>query len=218
MLKEEMERLQYSEDMIEKCYLAIYKHGWKEKPETLEGIIVRDADKIDFVGVERWKNCLKMNCPFSKILELLPKVRNELLQLDLSKTIFDREIAKLVVFLHNQVFLISKSKNYIGKEVFVKVDRPIGSLHPNYPDHVYLVNYGFVPNTMSGDGEELDCYILGEHKPLKEFKGKCIAVIHRLKEEDDKLIVVSEGRNFTDSEIRLLTEFQEKYFESVILR
>lgn len=112
----------------------------------------------------------------------------------------------------------TNARNYIGKEVFVKVDRPIGSSHPEYSDHIYLVNYGFVPNTMSGDGEELDCYILGEHKSLEEFRGKCIAVIHRLKEDDDKLIVVSEGRNFTDSEIRLLTEFQEKYFESVIWR
>ena len=43
-------------------------------------------------------------------------------------------------------------------------------------------------------------------------------ISNRFNEDDDKLIVVSEGRNFTDSEIRLLTEFQEKYFESVILR
>ena len=107
---------------------------------------------------------------------------------------------------------------FIGKKVFVKVDRPIGSCHPDYPDHIYLVNYGFVPNTMSGDGEELDCYILGEHKPLQEYTGKCIAVIHRLKEEDDKLVIAPENRDFTDSQIRLLTEFQEKYFESVILR
>lgn len=107
---------------------------------------------------------------------------------------------------------------YLGIEVFVKVDRPIGSSHPDYPDQIYLVNYGFVPDTVSGDGEELDCYILGEHKPLKEYTGKCIAVIHRLKEDDDKLVIAPENRDFTDSEIRLLTEFQEKYFESVILR
>lgn len=30
--------------------------------------------------------------------------------------------------------------NYIGKEVYVKIDRPIGSSHPKYPDHIYLVN------------------------------------------------------------------------------
>ena len=112
----------------------------------------------------------------------------------------------------------AKASEFIGKNVYVKIDRPIGSSHPNYPDHIYLVNYGFVPNTISGDGEELDCYVLGEYKPLKEYTGKCIAVIHRLNDDDDKLVVVSENKTFTDNEIRLLTDFQEMYYESVIIR
>ena len=112
----------------------------------------------------------------------------------------------------------SRAIEYIGKDVNVKIDRPIGSSHPKYPDHIYLVNYGFVPNTVSGDGEELDCYILGEYKPLEEYKGKCIAVIHRLNDDDDKLVITSKNKNFTDSEIRLLTDFQERYYKSVIIR
>lgn len=112
----------------------------------------------------------------------------------------------------------TKAEDFIGKYVNVKIDRPIGSSHHKYPDHIYIVNYGYVPNTISGDGEELDCYILGEYKPLKEYRGKCIAVIHRLNEDDDKLIIVPENKTFTDSEIRLLTDFQEMYYESVIIR
>ena len=103
----------------------------------------------------------------------------------------------------------AKATEFIGKNVYVKIDRPIGSSHPNYPDHIYWVNYGFVPNTISGDGEELDCYVLGEYKPLKEYTGKCIAVIHRLNDDDDKLVIVPENKNFTDNEIKLLTDFQE---------
>ena len=75
-----------------------------------------------------------------------------------------------------------------------------------------------MPNTISGDGKELDCYILGVYKPLKEYNGKCIAVIHRVNDDDDKLIVVPEDKSFTDSEIRLLTDFQEMYYESIIIR
>lgn len=111
-----------------------------------------------------------------------------------------------------------KSTDYLEKEVFVKIDRPIGSSHPNYPECIYPVNYGFVPNTISGDGEELDCYILGEDKPLEEYKGKCIAVIDRLDDHDDKLVIAPENKNFTDDEIRSLTDFQEKYYKSVIIR
>ena len=107
---------------------------------------------------------------------------------------------------------------YLNKTMDVKIDRPIGSSHPNYPDHIYLVNYGYVPNTISGDGEEIDCYILGEYKPLKDYRGTCIAIIHRVEDDDDKLIIVPENKNYTNSEIRLLTDFQEKFYKSEIIR
>ena len=110
------------------------------------------------------------------------------------------------------------SLDYLNKIVEVKIDRPIGSSHPDYSDHIYLVNYGYVPNTISGDGEELDCYVLGEYKPLKEYKGKCIAVIHRLNDDDDKLIIAPENKTFTNNEIKLLTDFQEKFYTSEIIR
>ena len=110
------------------------------------------------------------------------------------------------------------SLDYLNKIVEVKIDRPIGSSHPDYSDHIYLVNYGYVPNTISGDGEELDCYVLGEYKPLKEYKGKCIAVIHRLNDDDDKLIIAPENKTFTNNEIKLLTDFQEKFYTSKIIR
>lgn len=110
------------------------------------------------------------------------------------------------------------SKKYLNKILEVEIDRPLGSSHPKYPDLIYTVNYGYVPNTISGDGEELDCYILGEDKPLKKYKGKCIAIIHRLDDDDDKLIIAPINKNFTDDEIRLLTNFQEKFYKSEIMR
>ena len=109
------------------------------------------------------------------------------------------------------------SKNYIGKTVKVKIDRPLGSKHPNW-DMIYTVNYGYVPNTVSGDGEELDCYVLGVFEPIEKFEGKCIAVIRRINEDDDKLIIVPEDKNYSNEQIRALTEFQERYFESKIIR
>ena len=46
------------------------------------------------------------------------------------------------------------NKKYINHIVKVKIDRPLGSKHPKH-GFIYPVNYGFIPNTMSGDGEEL---------------------------------------------------------------
>ncbi len=110
-----------------------------------------------------------------------------------------------------------ETSKYLGKKVFVKMDRPLGSKHPKH-NFIYSVNYGYIPNTISGDGEELDAYVLGEHKPLDEFEGVVIAVIHRTNDNDDKLVVMREGRNYTDDQIRALTEFQEQYFQSEIIR
>ena len=107
--------------------------------------------------------------------------------------------------------------DYLGKIVEAKIDRPLGSKHPKY-NFYYPINYGFVPNTISGDGEELDCYILGVAEPLNTFRGKCIAIIHRINDDDDKLVIVPEEKNFSDNEIRKLTEFQEKFFKSEIIR
>ncbi|MBP5651646.1 MAG: inorganic diphosphatase [Clostridia bacterium] len=109
------------------------------------------------------------------------------------------------------------NRDYIGKIVDVVMDRPLGTKHPKH-GFIYEVNYGYIPNTVSGDGEELDAYVLGEHKPLEKFTGQVIAIIHRTNDDDDKLIVVEEGKNYTDEQIRALTEFQEQWFESVIIR
>lgn len=109
------------------------------------------------------------------------------------------------------------SKEYIGKNVEVKIDRPFGTKHPKH-GFIYPVNYGYIPNTVSGDGEELDCYVLGVFEPVDSFEGKCIAVIHRTDDDDDKLIVVPDGVKYSDGAIDALTEFQERFFKHVIIR
>ena len=109
------------------------------------------------------------------------------------------------------------AKSYLGKIVNVEIDRALGTKHPKH-DFIYTVNYGFVPNTVSGDGEELDCYILGVYESLETFTGKCIAYIHRTNDDDDKLIIVPENTNFSNEQIRALTDFQERFFESEIIR
>ena len=112
---------------------------------------------------------------------------------------------------------MNNSLDYLGKIVDIKIDRPLGNKHPKH-NFIYPINYGYVPNTISGDGEELDCYVLGVFEPIETFTGKCIAIIRRTNDNDDKLIIVPDGINYTDDQIRALTEFQERFFESNIIR
>ena len=109
------------------------------------------------------------------------------------------------------------ASRFIGKMVTVKIDRPLGSKHPKW-NFIYPVNYGYIPNTKSGDGEEIDAYVLGVKEPLKEFTGRCVAIIHRLDDNDDKLVLVPDGKKLGDEEIKKVVNFQERFFKSIIMR
>jgi inorganic pyrophosphatase len=109
-------------------------------------------------------------------------------------------------------------RDYLGKTVAVTMDRPLGSTHPKYPERIYPVNYGYIPGTTSGDGEELDAYVLGVNEPLETFAGVVRAIIHRINNDDDKLVVTPPHYAPDDTAIRAATHFQEQYFESEIWR
>lgn len=107
-------------------------------------------------------------------------------------------------------------KDFLGKKVHIVMDRPMGVKHPKW-NFIYPLNYGYVPNTISGDGAELDAYIIGVFEPLEEYEGKCIATIHRLDDDDDKLIIAPEGKIYTREQIEALVEFQERFFKHIII-
>jgi inorganic pyrophosphatase len=112
---------------------------------------------------------------------------------------------------------MTNPKDFLGKKVYVLVDRPLDSPHPEH-HFKYPVNYGYVPDTKMADGEALDAYVLGIDEPIESLLGECVAVIHRTDDDDDKLIIVPEGKTFTDPEIEKLVEFQEKWFKHVLIR
>ena len=100
----------------------------------------------------------------------------------------------------------------LGDIVTVTVDRPIGSRHPDYPDMVYPINYGYIKGVIAPDGEEQDAYILGVDEPISEFRGRVIAVIYRFDDVENKLVVAPCGVTYSEEEIVEKTYFQERYF------
>lgn len=105
----------------------------------------------------------------------------------------------------------------LGKSVTIIVDRPLGTTHPNHKDIIYPVNYGYIENLFSGDGEEQDAYILGVDERLDTFRGTVIAIIHRLDDVEDKLVVAPTNMKFTSKEIMEKVYFQEQYFKTEII-
>lgn len=101
----------------------------------------------------------------------------------------------------------------IGKIVNVKIDRPLGTYHPNHKNIFYEVNYGYIEDIIAPDGEGQDCYVLGVDTPVSEFEGQVIAIIHRIDDIEDKWVVAPLGVTFTKNEILEKVNFQEKFFK-----
>lgn len=114
------------------------------------------------------------------------------------------------------LYMTNYAVKYLNQKVSIKIDRQLGTKHPRHNIY-YSVNYGYVEGDIAPDGEEVDAYLLGVFEPVGSFTGKCIAVIHRLDDDDDKLIVVPDGKNYSIEQIVALTEFQERFFKSEII-
>lgn len=108
------------------------------------------------------------------------------------------------------------ASSYLGQIVEIEIDRPLGSTYPKHPDLIYPVNYGFIPGVFGGDGEEMDVYLLGVDKPVSKYSAQIIAIVHRLDDEEDKLVGAPVGTHFTKTEIEKSVAFQERYFKTEV--
>lgn len=106
----------------------------------------------------------------------------------------------------------------IGTTVSGTVDRPLGSRHPEYPDMIYPVNYGYADQVFAGDGEQQDVYVLGADRPLERFEGRVAAVWHRFNDAEDKWIVSLDDRVLTEEQILGEISFQEQFFYGKLFR
>lgn len=104
MLKQEMEKQNYDNELISRCYKTIEKHKWDMSPDTKEGLVIKDADKIAWLGKGRWISCINQQKDLQDIIDLLPRLKSEILYYEESKKIYDREIVKLVKILHDTIF------------------------------------------------------------------------------------------------------------------
>lgn len=107
------------------------------------------------------------------------------------------------------------ARDFLNKNVFLKVNQPFGSKHP-VGNFFYPVNYGYI--AIDSGRKKLPAYVLGIYEPIEVFEGTCIAVLHHFDDNNDKLIITPNGKNYTDAQISALTEFQEKFFDHSIIR
>ncbi len=102
MLKQDLLKRGSGSIISQRAYDAIVFHKWSMKPSTIEGNIIRDADKLDFISIERWQSCLnhkqlKHLEDIKELLEQLPK----LLSLKVSRMVYKK---RLPIFAKSRLY------------------------------------------------------------------------------------------------------------------
>ena len=107
-------------------------------------------------------------------------------------------------------------RDWLGRTVDVTIDRPMGSEHPD-GGLTYPVNYGYVPGTLAGDGEEIDAYLLGPEGPVAAASGRVVAVVLRADDVEGKLVVHTGEAVPAVAAIEAAVAFEERYFDSTVV-
>ncbi len=101
---------------------------------------------------------------------------------------------------------------WIGRRVLTIIDRPIGSYHPRFQHLRYPLNYGYIPGTLSGDGEAVDVYVIGEDRVFSKLYVCVLAIIHREDDDEDKLVAARTMKMVNPEYIMSMVRFVEQYF------
>ena len=73
------------------------------------------------------------------------------------------------------------------KESEIKIDRPKGSPHPRYPDNIHPLDYGFLDNTASMDGDGIDLWLGSD--PARKLDAVMIVVDLKNRDSEIKLLI-----------------------------
>lgn len=93
----------------------------------------------------------------------------------------------------------------------IQINRPKGSAHPKYPNFIYSVDFGYLENTTSMDGDDID---IGGSTSRTEGINGIICTIDLMKKDSEIKILL----NCTDTEIEDIiklnnhTEFMKEFF------
>ncbi|GLB31331.1 hypothetical protein LAD12857_32540 [Lacrimispora amygdalina] len=93
------------------------------------------------------------------------------------------------------------------------IDRPKGSAHPKYPDFIYRVDYGYLKNTSSMDGQGIDVWS-GTDKNKKIDAVMCI--VDLMKRDSEIKILI--GCTEEEKEIVFQTHNETEYMKGILIR
>ncbi len=171
------------------------------------------TDSMDWINYINFRDYLNQNPDIAKQYEDLKVSLAKEAPIDNGREKYLKGKHDFIVYTLRKALV----KSYLSKTVDIKIDRPIGYVHKKEKYTLtYPINYGYIPDVLGGDGEELDVYLLGVDKPVTEYRAKVIGIVHRENDIEDKLIAAPEGIIFNQAQIAESIHFQEQYYKTHI--
>ncbi len=94
----------------------------------------------------------------------------------------------------------------------IVIDRPKGTAHPNFPDLVYRVDYGYLKNSSSMDGEGIDVWVgIGEKKV-----DAVMCIVDLLKRDSEIKILI--GCTEDEKAIVYETHNEKEFMKGILIR
>jgi len=99
------------------------------------------------------------------------------------------------------------------KDSEIVIDRPKGSAHPRYPDMIYPLDYGYLADTSSMDGDGIDVWVGSD--PEKKIEAIVCTVDLIKKDSEIKLLI---GCTEAEKQIVLEKHNDSEYMKGILVR
>lgn len=94
----------------------------------------------------------------------------------------------------------------------IVIDRPKGSAHPKYSDFIYEVDYGYLKNTASMDGDGIDVWVGTGEKKIDAI----ICIVDLMKRDSEIKILI--GCTEAEKSIVYRTHNETEYMKGILIR
>lgn len=116
---------------------------------------------------------------------------------------------KKVLIIGGTTFVSKYAAHYTSEIV---IDRPKGTAHPKYPNYIYRVDYGYLKNTSSMDGAEIDVWVGSGDKRIDAIM--CTVDLMK-KDSEIKLLI---GCTEEEKSIIYETHNDSQFMKGVLIR
>ena len=94
----------------------------------------------------------------------------------------------------------------------IVIDRPKGSAHPRFPDFIYRVDYGYLKNTASMDGAEIDVWVESGDKKIDAI----MCIVDLMKRDSEIKILI--GCTEEEKMEVYRTHNETQYMKGILIR